>query len=106
MKIGLNDKMSPREQVAEALMETCVFGGLTDAYGVIKARSTANGKTYWSVTFCKARDLDGVIRIYSERFILIQWKTRYKSLPHTGQQKFISERQAKDFMCLHFINKG
>jgi hypothetical protein len=106
MKWGLNDKMSPRELVAEALRETCVFGGLTDAYGVIKTRTTgANGKKYWNVTFCKAVNLDGEIRVYSEHFILIKWQTRYKSLPAYGQQRFTSETEAKAFLCSHFINK-
>ncbi len=55
---------SPREQVADNLVETCAFGGLNDSYGIMKSKATdAKGKTYWSVTFAKARYLDGQIKI-------------------------------------------
>ena len=67
--------MSPRQQVAEALALHCVIFGLNDAYGVSCERaSDRKGKPHWSVLFCRARSLDGVIRVYSERFILITWQ--------------------------------
>ena len=59
---------SPREELAQELLDICKFGGLDDSYGADKGRSTdAKGKTYWNITFCKARVLDGVIKVYSEK---------------------------------------
>lgn len=98
------EMMSPREEVAQALAETCIFGALNDSYGVDKTKVTdKKGKTYWSVTFCKARVLDGVIQVYSPRFILVKWQTTFGHLPHRGQKIFKSEHEAKDFICRNFV---
>lgn len=95
--------MSPREQVAQNIADTCVFGGLNDSYGVMKEKETSNGKTYWSVTFCKARILDGVIRVYSPKFIMVKWMTAIRTLPHRGQEVFHSEEAVKTFLIKSFI---
>jgi hypothetical protein len=96
---------SPREDVADHLVETCAFGGLNDSYGIMKSKATdKKGKTYWNVTFCKARYLDGVIKVYSERFILVKWKTAYRSMAPEGQEVFKSEDAARDFIVKSFVN--
>lgn len=93
--------MSPREQVADNLAETCIFGGLNDSYGVSKARGTdKKGKSYWSVTFAKARVLDGVLHVYSPNFILIKWQGMGDS---KTLQVFRSEQAAKDFIIRKFV---
>ena len=53
---------SEREQVAQNLVDTCVFGGLDESYGVNLSKETdTKGKSYWSITFAKAGTLDGSI---------------------------------------------
>ena len=90
--------ISPRQQVALNLADTCIFGGLNDAYGVSCEKSTdARGKTYWSVLFCKTRILDGVIRVYSPNFIVIIWQK--------GKEVFRSEADAKKFLVNTFIKE-
>lgn len=98
---------SIREEVAEALADTCVFGGLNESYGVIKSKETAKGKTYWSVTFAKARTLDGYIRVYSPSFIYVGWQGAAAvaaGLEFRGNRVFKDEQSAKQFIVKHFIN--
>jgi hypothetical protein len=98
---------SPREEIADALVDTCVFGGLDESYGVNKQRGEANGKTFWSITFAKARTLDGLIRVYSPTFIQIKWqgsRAVASGLSFTGNEICRSEAAAKLFLTKHFIN--
>lgn len=98
---------SPREEVADALADTCVFGGLNDSYGVIKEKGEANGKTYWGVTFAKARILDGMIKVYSPTFIYIGWEGALaagRGLPFRGHEVVKSEAAAKKFLIDHFVS--
>jgi len=94
---------SEREQIADNLADTCVFGGLNDSYGVLKSKQEKNGKKFWSVTFCKARILDGTIDVYSPTFIRIAWETAIRDLPHRGSEVFKSEGDAKSFLQRSFI---
>ena len=48
------------------------------------------------VTFCKARTLDGVIRVYSERFIQVKWNQR-------NSEVFKSLTDAREFIINKFI---
>jgi hypothetical protein len=90
---------SPREELAQELLDVCIFGGLDEVYGATKdKRIDAKGKTYWSILFCKARVLDGAIKVYSEKFILIKWQTAYRDLPAVGQEVFKSPLAAKQFL--------
>ena len=92
---------SSRQLIAERLADFCIKGNLNDCYGVNVTRVAPDkGKTHWSVLFCKARRLDGCIRIYGERFILVKWQgmgTR------EGSQICTSENEAKLFLT-GFIN--
>ena len=94
--------MSPREQVAHNLADTCICGGLNDAFGVQVSKTEAD-KSYWGVTFCKARILDGEIRVYSPRFILVKWQTTIRDLPAKGNSRFNSEYEAKSFIVSKFV---
>lgn len=87
--------ISPRQQVAQNLADVCVFGGLNDDYGVSMAKETQNNKTYWAITFCRLPDLDGVMRVYSPNFILVQWNRETKVMRSEAEvkrflQQFIS----------------
>lgn len=99
--------MSPRQQVADSLADTCIFGGLNDSYGVSCEKSTnpRSQKTYWAVTFCKSRILDGVIEVYSPNFIRVAWQTALSTVSHKGAEVFRSPTAAKDFITKNFINQ-
>lgn len=91
--------MSPRQQIAEELAETCVFGSLNDSYGVSVAKSVDGAKTFWLVTFAKAAILDGLIRVYSPTFIQVKWQGK----PGKGSEIFKSQAAAKAFLTSKFI---
>lgn len=91
--------MSPRESVARALADTCMFGGLNESYGVSVSRAEdTKGKSYWSISFAKARTLDGAIWVYSPNFILVRWQ------PGRGNVRFTNEYDAKRFIMEKFIH--
>ena len=95
---------SARQQVAQALGDTCICGELNDSYGVSCTKETdAKNRTYWSVTFCRARTVDGVIKVYSPNFIQVKWMTAYRDLPSRGQEVFRSEAAAKEFLIKNFV---
>lgn len=96
--------MSPREQVAHNLADTCICGGLNDSYGVLISKVESD-KSYWAVTFCKARILDGEIRVYSPRFILVKWQTAIRDMQSRGSQRFTDELGAKRFIAEQFIGR-
>lgn len=93
--------MSPREDVAQELADTCMFGGLNEVYGVQKGRSADN--KCWTILFCKARILDGSISVYSPKFIIVKWQTQYRDMPHKGSEKFTSVSDAKQFIQRMFV---
>ena len=99
------EAMSPRQQVAQNLADTCVFGGLNEVYGVSVDRQEQKGKKFWGITFCKARVLDGHISVYSPNFILIRWQTKFRHLPAAGQEVFKSEDAAKQFLIKNFVQQ-
>ena len=77
----------------------CVENSMNDSYGVsVEKSKDAKGKEHWSVLFCKARILDGVIRVYAPGFILITWQTAIRDLPRTGRQVCKTEAEALDFL--------
>lgn len=97
---------SIRSQVAQNLVDTCVFGSLNDSYGVMLTKDTdKKNKSFWGITFCKARILDGYIRVYSEKYILITWETAIRDLPRKGSQVCRNEYEAKDFLVKTFIER-
>ena len=95
---------SPRESVAQELYETCLFGGLNESYGASMGKRTdAKGKSYWDVSFCKARTVDGTVKVYSEKFILVKWQTQFRDMPHQGQEVFKNVNAAKSFLVKSFV---
>lgn len=96
---------SIREDIANNLADTCVFGGLNESYGVLTSKETdAKGKSYRSVTFARNAILDGVIKVYSPTFILISWQTAIRDLPSKGREVCKSEHEAKQFL-MRFISR-
>lgn len=91
--------ISPRQQVAQDLADTCMFGNLNDSYGVILSKTEHNGKSCWSVTFAKAAILDGVIRVYSPSFIQVKWEGKMGK----GSEVFRNMSNAREFITNKFI---
>lgn len=90
---------SPRQDVAQELVETIMFGGLDEVYGCNMSKEIdAKGKSYYSLTFCKARSLDGVVKVYSPKFVLVKWQTQYRDMSPKGQEVFKNVWDAKSFL--------
>jgi hypothetical protein len=90
-------KVSPRHEAALQIADTLQCLGLDEVYGIDMQRAVdAKGKQYWSITFCKARTVDGVVRVYSDRFIQIKIQQRRSS------EVFRSPRDAQVWLVQEF----
>lgn len=95
---------SKREQIQHELAAFLSTHGLAQAYGVIEGKTkSSTGRTCRTLTFCHARNLDGVIRIFGENFIEISYQTRYLALPRYDRRIFASVEDAKRFLHLAFV---
>jgi len=61
-----------REEIQEKLAQLCRDLDMNQVYGVLTGLETSIGKPFRFVTFCRARTLDGEIRIYGPKFIMIK----------------------------------
>ena len=64
--------MSERENIQNDLVSFLDTVGLNEVYGVLTGLDTlSNGRKVRTVTFCRARTLDGCITIYGPKFIKV-----------------------------------
>jgi len=91
--------MSPREEVQNELIDTLACLELNQVYGILSDKHIdKKGKSYRSLTFCRAKSVDGEIRIYSPKFIMVRYQTAIRSLPHNAQEVFRDVRSAKKYL--------
>ena len=91
------DTVSPRKQAALRVQDTLLCLELTDAYGISMERAVdKKGKSHWSITFCRARTIDGLVRVYSDRYIQITIQQR------PGAQIFKSVTEAQRWLVSQF----
>jgi len=98
------EKKSPRAIIQEDLLAFLSENDLAQVYGAIEGtgKSTA-GKPYRSLTFCRARVLDGSIEIYGPKFIVVSYQTAYRHLPHQDRKVFTSVEETKRFLKETFV---
>ncbi len=92
--------MSARKDLATRLFEFCNEVGLNEVYGCLE---NLEGKLR-TVTFCKARILDGTISIYGLNFIQVKYKTAIRDLPRNDSRIFNCENHVKDFLKAAFVD--
>jgi len=64
--------MSERENIQNDFVSFLDANGLNEVYGVLTGLDTlSNGRKVRTVTFCRARTLDGCITIYGPNFIKV-----------------------------------
>lgn len=85
--------MSERAQIAERIAETIRELGLTNPFGGDVSRP--EGQRYYGILFARPRTLDGLVRVYGPKFILVETS-------QTGQEKFESEAEAVAFIREHW----
>lgn len=96
------DGLSPRSAAAQSLVETCLFGGLTDAFKLGRTRVTdKNGKTYWLIDFVSGGTLRIEIRVYTLTKIVISWEDSNAKV--SGKQIFRNRYSAQDYICRAFV---
>ena len=95
--------MSARSELAESIGKTLCELGLNEVYGVMVGKSNEGGKPHYSINFCQARITDGVVKVYSPKFILVKWQTGFRDMQHRGQQKFDSPEAALTFIKTSFV---
>lgn len=86
---------SPRHEVACRIKDTLECLNLNDSYGISMERATdRKGKNHWSILFCRARVADGIVRIYSDRFIQVVINKEPARVFNgaVAAQKFLMER--------------
>lgn len=93
------DRVSPRHEAALQLMDTITCAGLDQVYGGTMERGTEKGKTFWVLTFCRARTLDGVIRVYSPNFIQIKYSQGGRKV----SEIFRSTHDAQSYLVNRFV---
>lgn len=65
--------MSERENIQNDMAEFLESAGLDEVYGVLTGLDTLdNGRKVRTVTFCRARTLDGQVIIYSANFVQVK----------------------------------
>ena len=90
---------SPRHKAALEILDTITCIGLVDEHGGDLERATDKaGRNHWSLLFCRTGDLDGVVRIYSERFIQVTWQQGGRD----RKAVFRSPEDAKSFFVQTF----
>ena len=89
-------KVSQREQLLDELVEVLHEKGLNEVYGI--NTGIADIKKYRYATFCRARVLDGEVKVFGTKFIQIKWETANRSLPQRGSEVFRSIDEAKEFI--------
>jgi len=75
---------------------------LNEAYGVI--RTGGESGKFEELTFCKARVLDGTVKVYGPKFILVKYNTAYRTLPQNDHAVFTSEADAFKFLKAAFVD--
>lgn len=74
---------------------------MSEVYGCIEGIS--KDKKYRYSTFCHARTLDGEVRVYGPKYIMVRWQTAYRNLPHEDTLVFDSADNAVKFLRLAFV---
>lgn len=88
--------MSEREELLDQIVEVLHEKGLNEVYGI--NTGIADTKKYRYATFCRARTLDGEVKVFGKKFIQIKWETANRSLPQRGSEVFRSFEEAKEFL--------
>jgi hypothetical protein len=94
------DEASPRAKITDEMMAFLDRNHLNSPY---LNSDVSNDKKYRYVIFAKPRVLDGEVRVYNPKFIMVAWQTAFRDLPHKDKRVFGSLKDAMDFIRLAFV---
>jgi hypothetical protein len=91
--------MSSRQEAAQRISKFICDNDLTDPYGgdIVKVGN------HYSISFSQFARLDGVVEIYSSKFIRVIYVTSYRAMPQRGGLVFETEVAALDFLNKAFV---
>ena len=93
---------SERALLAQRLATFLIENDLCQVYGgdvsLVKVP-----RPHYTVAFSKRATLDASISVYSPTFIVVEWMTQNRTMPHEGKRLFASEALARDFVRLAFV---
>lgn len=92
--------MSDRSEIAHRFAEFICTNNLANPFGGDVDQS--NDKRYYGVLFSVPRILDGFLRVYSPKYILIECQGRLC----TQNAVYESEASAMEFMKLAFVDRN
>lgn len=93
--------MSIREDIMREIQSYVERNYLSSVYG---GSGLSKDKRYRYILISKPRVLDGEIRIYGPKFILINYQTAYRSLPHNDRRVFTSAQDMLKFIQWAFVD--
>lgn len=94
-------KKSARHEAAIRIAEAAKACGLAEVYaGGVEPPS--EGRNFYSVSLCRARTVDGSIRVYGPTFITVWYETSIRHLPRTEKTTLRSAEQAVEFLQSRF----
>lgn len=93
--------MSVREDIMNEIADFVSDNRLASVYS---GCGLSGDKRYRYVLISIPRNLDGEIRIYGPKFILLRYTTRYGSLPHNDNRVFTSKENLIKFLQSAFVD--
>jgi hypothetical protein len=93
--------MSKREELMKEVLSFVERNYLASVYG---GCGLSEDKKYRYILISKPRVLDGEIRIYGEKFLLLKYTARYGSLPRNDRRVFTSAEDLLKYLQLAFVD--
>jgi len=93
--------MLTREELQQIFSDFIVDNNLC---GVYSGSDISTDKKYRYVLISVPRVLDGEVRIYSEKYILVSYQTAYRTLPHKDDRVYECANDALNFLKFAFVD--
>jgi hypothetical protein len=100
-KIAAEVAESPRAKITTDMEEALNEMHLNSPY---LSSGTSSDKKYRYIIFAKPRTVDGEVRVYNPKFIMVSWQTAVRNLPHRDKRIFSSALYALAFIKLAFVD--
>lgn len=103
-----NPNKPSRQDILNEIAEFIGDNDLAQVYGCIT--SAVEGKykgavICYTATFCKARILDGEVKVYNDKKIEVTYQTGIRDLPRHGKHVFDSKERAIEFLQKAFVER-
>jgi len=101
-RLKKGNEPSAREQLAMRISDFVRDNNLAGVYG--GDVTLAASKRYYGILIDRPRNMDGIVKVFSPKFIQVIYQTRYLSLPTSDSRVFTSERDAINFLKFAFVD--